>query len=44
MNNLPRNMKIAPIDPTAPNLKAFLIIKMKAFHADMQKFFEAKAI
>jgi hypothetical protein len=37
-------MKMAPIDPTAPNLKAFLTIRMKAFQADMQKFFEARAI
>jgi hypothetical protein len=44
MNNLPRNMKIAPIEPTAPNLKAFFTMRMKAFHADIQKFFEANAI
>jgi hypothetical protein len=40
MKILPKNMKIAPIELTAPNLNTFLMINMKAFQADLQKFLE----
>jgi hypothetical protein len=43
MNSLPRNKNISPTDATAPNLKAFLTMRRKAFQADAQKFLLVKA-
>ena len=43
MKSLPRNKKISPTDATAPNLKAFLTMRRKAFQADAQKFLLVRA-
>jgi hypothetical protein len=37
-------LKINPIEFAVPNLSAFLRIKIKAFHADAQKFLPVSAI
>ena len=44
MKSFPRNMKMQPIDPLTPNLAAFLIIRIKALQADLQKFLLYNAI
>lgn len=40
----PKILNINPMLFAVPNLRAFLRIKMKAFHADAQKFLPVSAI
>jgi hypothetical protein len=40
----PRNMKIPPIEATAPKRKAFFTMSKKAFQAEAQKFLFVNAI
>jgi hypothetical protein len=44
MKRRPRNIKIPPIDATAPKRKAFFTMRRKAFQAEAQKFLFVKAI
>lgn len=44
MNTLPKTLKINPIELAVPNLRAFFMIKRKAFQAAAQKFFPVSAI
>jgi hypothetical protein len=38
INNTPSTEKIKPIELAVPNLRALVRIRMKAFHAEEQKF------
>lgn len=44
MKTTPRTLKMKPMELAVPNLKAFFMIKRKAFQAAAQKFLPVRAI